>query len=87
MNDRELNHDLGREHSGRDHVGHDHMGHEQQGGSSHRWLMLACCVPMVLVVAVLLVTGVAGAGAVVFALICVGMMALMMYAMPSGHNH
>jgi hypothetical protein len=48
-------------------------------------MMLACCVPMLVIVAVLLVTGTAGSGAIVFALACVGLMTLMMLAMPRGH--
>jgi hypothetical protein len=49
-------------------------------------MMLACCVPMLVVVGVLVVTGVAGTGAIVYALICTGMMAAMMLFMP-GHKH
>lgn len=79
--------DLSREQSGREHMGHEHMGYEEPRGHSHRWLMLACCIPMVLIVLGLLATGAAGSGAILFALICVGMMALMMFAMPGGHNH
>lgn len=58
----------------------------QTGHSGHRWMMLACCVPMLIIVAALIVTGVAGTGAIIFAAVCVGMMALMM-AMPGGHGH
>ena len=53
----------------------------------HRWMMLACCVPMLGIVAVLLATGKAGGGAVIFALACVGIMTVMMLAMPRGHDH
>ena len=66
---------------------HDHQGHEQEGGKSHRWLMVVCCIPMLIIVGVLVATGVAGTGAVLFAVICLGMMALMMFAMPGGHDH
>ena len=52
---------------------------------SHRWLMLACCVPMLVIVAVLLISGTAGIGAVIFAVACVGIMTAMMLAMPRGH--
>ena len=51
----------------------------------HRWMMLACCVPMVAIVAVLLATGAAGTSAVVFAAACVGIMTVMMLAMPRDH--
>jgi hypothetical protein len=47
--------------------------------------MLACCVPMLVIVAVLLATGTAGTGAIVFAVACVGLMTVMMVAMPRGH--
>ncbi|WP_345207067.1 hypothetical protein [Fodinibacter luteus] len=43
------------------------------------------CVPMLVIVAVLVATGVAGAGAVVSALFCVAIMAAMMMLMP-GHR-
>lgn len=49
-------------------------------------MMLACCVPMLFVVVALVSTGVVGAGAIVYALLCVGMMAAMMLVMP-GHRH
>lgn len=62
--------------------GEDHRSH----GMRHGLLMLACCVPMLLVVAVLVATGVAGSGPIVFALLCIAMMAAMMFGMP-GHRH
>jgi hypothetical protein len=72
---------------GQPHRGHEQPSHEEQGGNGHRWLMIVCCIPMVVIVGVLLATGVAGTGAIVFAVLCLGMMALMMFAMPGGHNH
>ena len=48
--------------------------------------MLACCISMLVVIA-LVGSGVAGAGSIVFALLCVGMMAAMMFMMPGGHRH
>lgn len=94
MNDRGLDREQVRERSGHEHTGHEgheHTTHEhtgqEAGGHSHRWLMLACCIPMVLIVLGLLATGAAGAGAIVFAVICVGVMALMMFVMPGGHKH
>lgn len=47
--------------------------------------MLACCVPMLVVVAALLVSGTAGIGTVLFAVACVAIMTLAMLAMPRGH--
>jgi hypothetical protein len=68
------------------HLAHEHT--PERGGSrwGHHLMMLACCVPMLVVVGVLVVTGVAGTGAIVYALICTGMMAAMMLFMP-GHKH
>lgn len=48
----------------------------EQGG--HGWMMLACCVPMLVIVGALVVTGVSGTGLVLFALACVALMAAMM---------
>lgn len=84
--------DLGQPHQGHDHLRqepplHDHLAQQDQGGTSHRWLMIACCIPMVVLVAVLVASGVAGTGAIVFAAVCLGLMALMMFAMPGGHDH
>ena len=60
-----------------------HAGH----GRGHSLMMLACCVPMLLVVIALVVSGAAGSGAILFALLCVAMMAAMMFALPGGHKH
>ena len=59
---------------------------QDRHGGRHALMMLACCIPMVLVVIALVATGVAGAGAVAYALLCIGMMAAMMLLMP-GHRH
>lgn len=75
------------EHLDQQHPDHGQTDDDPRGGSSHRWLMSACCVPMVLIVGALIATGAAGTGAIVFAAICLGMMALMMFAMPGGHNN
>ena len=53
-------------------------------GSGHRWMMLACCVPMLVIAIVLVATGVLGAGVVFLAIGCTVMMALMMGAMSHG---
>ena len=50
----------------------------------HRWMMLACCIPMLLVVIALVATGVASASAIVYALACVAMMGVMMAGMGHG---
>ena len=53
--------------------GKTHGGH---GG--HRWMMVACCIPMLVIVAALVASGAAGTGAIVFAVACLAMMWLMM---------
>lgn len=63
--------------------------HPTQKGASrwgHHLLMLVCCIPMLVVVGALVATGAAGSGAIVYAAICVAMMAGMMFFMP-GHKH
>ena len=62
-----------------------HTGHGAHG--AHRWMMLICCIPMVVIVALLVVSGAADSGTVLWALGCVAMMAAMMFMMPGGHNH
>ncbi len=57
-------------------------GHGGHGG--HGLMMLICCIPMLLIAVGLIVTGVAGAGVLVPAILCTLMMALMMRAMPGG---
>jgi 1,4-dihydroxy-2-naphthoate octaprenyltransferase len=59
--------------------------HSEHAG--HKWMMLICCIPMIAIVAVLIVSGTAGSGALLWALGCVAMMAAMMFMMPGGHNH
>ena len=56
------------------------------GGWGHSLMMLACCVPLVLVVVGLVLSGAAGSGAVLYALLCTAMMAAMVFMMP-GHRH
>ncbi len=73
--------------SGWDHAHVDgHPGDSQTGHGGHRWMMIACCIPMLVIVGVLLATGIAGTGAVIYAVVCLGLMALMMFAMPGGHG-
>ena len=50
----------------------------------HKLLMMVCCIPMLVIVGVLILTGVLGSGAIVWALVCTAMMAAMMFMMPSG---
>ena len=61
---------------------HAGMTHDRHGG--HHWMMIACCIPMLVIAAALVITGVANASAIVFALTCTAMMAVMMAGM--GHH-
>lgn len=56
----------------------------KRGHGGHGWLMIACCVPMLVIAVALVVTGVAGQGFIVAAVGCTVMMALMMRGMSHG---
>jgi hypothetical protein len=64
--------------------GDDHPHGKGHGGHSHR-LMIACCVPMLLVAAFLLVGG-AGLASFAPALLCAAMMGVMMLGMSRMHG-
>jgi len=55
--------------------------HPDHGHGGHPWMMIACCIPMLILAVVLVATGVAGAGALFAAIACTVMMALMMGGM------
>ena len=64
---------------------HSHAkGHGGGHGHSH-WMMIACCVPMLLV-AVLLLAGGAGLASLAPLLVCAAMMGLMMVGMSRMHG-
>ena len=58
---------------------------DQKGahGGHSRWMMIACCVPMLAIAVVVALSG-AGFGFLVVAVMCTAMMALMMGGMSSG---
>ena len=59
--------------------------HDNPGGhGSHSWLMIACCIPMLVIAFALVVTGVASPGFIFAAVACTVMMALMMRGMDHG---
>ena len=62
---------------------HGHDDHGNHGGHGH-WMMIACCIPMVVIAIVLVATGVAGAGFIFAAIICTAMMWMMMRGMSQG---
>lgn len=47
-------------------------------------MMIACCIPMLAIVAILVATGVFSSGFILAAVGCVAMMGLMMFAMSRG---
>lgn len=64
---------------------HDHQTDQQDGGhrGHSRWMMIACCVPMLLIAVAIAASG-AGLGFLVIAVICTVMMAAMMGGMSHG---
>ncbi len=52
--------------------------HTRQGHGGHGLMMIACCIPVLVIAAVLVATGVVSAAFLIFALACTAMMALMM---------
>ncbi len=59
-------------------------GHGGHGG--HGWMMMICCIPMLVIAVALVATGTASAGFLVTALLCTAMMALMMRGMNHGSS-
>ena len=54
--------------------------------SGHGWMMMLCCVPMVVLAVALVATGVARVGFLFTAVLCVVMMAMMMRGMNHSGN-
>lgn len=61
---------------------HDH-GPDDGGGGHSRWMMVACCVPM-LAIAIAIAASGAGFGFLIIAVMCTVMMAAMMGGMHRG---
>jgi hypothetical protein len=61
-------------------------GQQNTGHGGHQWMMMACCLPMLVIAVVLVATGVAGAGTIFGAVLCTVMMALMMRGMGHGEG-
>lgn len=70
----------------------DHNTHDPAGGNQghqghqgkHGWMMIACCIPMLVIAVALVATGVVSVGFLVFAVACTAMMVLMMRGMNHG---
>ena len=52
----------------------------EKKGHGH-WMMIACCIPMLVIAIALVAAGVIGAGFIVVAVICMAMMGAMMFLM------
>jgi hypothetical protein len=59
-----------------------HPGHGGHGG--HGWMMILCCIPMLVIAIALVASGTVGAGFLVPAIACTVMMVLMMKMMDHG---
>ena len=58
---------------------------EQHGRhSGHGWMMMACCIPLLVIAIALVATGVVGSGLIFAAIMCTAMMAMMMRMMSGG---
>ncbi len=72
------------------HTEHNETHSQQTGGhgghGGHSWLMIVCCIPMLVIAGALVVTGAVSPTFLIVALACVAMMALMMRGM-SGTDH
>ena len=68
-------------------AGMSHEGDDAVTHGGHNWMMIACCIPMIIIAIALVATGVVGAGFIVVAFGCLAMMWFMMRAMGDmGHN-
>ena len=65
---------------------HDQKTPAAEAHGGHHWMMIACCIPMLVIAVILVATGVASAGVIVIALMCFGMMWLMMRGMSGGDD-
>ena len=52
----------------------------------HSWMMIACCIPMIVIAIALVATGVASPGFLLVAVMCTSMMAAMMWGMGGGDH-
>lgn len=59
-------------------------GQGGHSGGGHGWMMIACCIPMLVIAVALVATGVVGVGFIAVAIACTAMMALMMRGMDHG---
>ena len=69
-------------------MNHSHTDPAPETGKhrGHGLMMMVCCIPMLLIAVVVVATGVAGPGVLVFAVMCTLMMAAMMGGMSHGDH-
>lgn len=61
---------------------------QHQGHGGHGLMMIACCIPMLVIAVALVATGVVNAGFLVFAVVCTALMVMMMRSMSgAGADH
>ena len=60
---------------------HEPSGGHDTGHGGHGWMMIVCCIPMLIIAIALAAAGVVSSGFIVYALVCTAMMGGMMYAM------
>ena len=72
--------------SSSEHPSHSPDGvHGKGHGMGHGWMMIACCIPMLVIAVALVAAGVVSTSFLIFAVACTAMMALMMRGM-GGHG-
>ncbi len=60
------------------------QGQAPHGHGGHRWMMIACCIPMLVIAVALVAAGVVSPTFLVAAIACTVMMAMMMGGMGHG---
>ena len=60
---------------------HTNTGQQHAGHSGHGWMMMICCIPMLVIAIALVATGVASASFIFAAVMCTAMMFMMMRMM------
>ena len=69
------------------HQKHETHPDREAGHGKHGWMMIACCIPMLVIAVALVVTGVVSIGFLVFAVACTAMMALRLRGMGGMGGH
>ncbi len=59
----------------------------RQKPGGHGWMMMLCCVPMLIIAVALVATGAVSTSFLLYAVGCMAMMALMMRAMSGSDPH